>query len=163
MFYLIININLNIKEHDVRSFIEYIENYMRPRAKRERKKFNITIDKNVTKGYFDENRLKQVLSNIIDNAFKFTEENGIISLNTKVEDEYLVFRVKDNGSGISSRDLPRVKDKFYKGKNSKSRNGIGLSICDEIVTLHRGILEIKSRENKGTEVIIKIPLDQGED
>ena len=60
-----------------------------------------------------------------------------------------MFRVKDNGSGINSRDLPRVKDKFYKGKNSKSRNGIGLSICDEIVTLHRGVLEIKSKEIKG--------------
>ena len=155
-------ISLNIKEHDVKSFIEYIANYMRPRAEREGKKFNITIDKNVTKGYFDENRLKQVLSNIIDNSFKFTEENGIISLNAKVEEKYLVFRVKDNGSGINSRDLPRVKDKFYKGKNSKSRNGIGLSICDEIVTLHRGVLEIKSKENKGTEIIIKIPLNQGE-
>ena len=141
---------------------EYIENYMRPRAEREGKEFSITIDKNVGKGYFDENRLKQVLSNIIDNAFKFTEENGKISLNTKVEEEYLVFRVKDNGSGISSKDLPRVKDKFYKGKNSKSRNGIGLSICDEIVTLHRGILEIISKENEGTEIIIKIPLNQGE-
>ena len=155
-------ISLNIKEHDVKSFIEYIENYMRPRAEREGKEFSITIDKNVGKGYFDENRLKQVLSNIIDNAFKFTEENGKISLNTKVEEEYLVFRVKDNGSGISSKDLPRVKDKFYKGKNSKSRNGIGLSICDEIVTLHRGILEIISKENEGTEIIIKIPLNQGE-
>ena len=147
---------------NVKSFIEYIENYMRPRAEREGKEFSITIDKNVGKGYFDENRLKQVLSNIIDNAFKFTEENGKISLNTKVEEEYLVFRVKDNGSGISSKDLPRVKDKFYKGKNSKSRNGIGLSICDEIVTLHRGILEIISKENEGTEIIIKIPLNQGE-
>lgn len=155
-------ISLNIKEHDVKSFIEYIENYMRPRAEREGKEFSITIDKNVGKGYFDENRLKQVLSNIIDNAFKFTEENGKISLNTKVEEEYLVFRVKDNGSGISSKDLPRVKDKFYKGKNSKSRNGIGLSICDEIVTLHRGILEIISKENEGTEIIIKIPLNQGD-
>lgn len=155
-------ISLNIKEHDVKSFIEYIENYMRPRAEREGKEFSITIDKNVGKGYFDENRLKQVLSNIIDNAFKFTEENGKIRLNTKVEEEYLVFRVKDNGSGISSKDLPRVKDKFYKGKNSKSRNGIGLSICDEIVTLHRGILEIISKENEGTEIIIKIPLNQGE-
>ena len=155
-------ISLNIKEHDVKSFIEYIENYMRPRAEREGKEFSITIDKNVGKGYFDENRIKQVLSNIIDNAFKFTEENGKISLNTKVEEEYLVFRVKDNGSGISSKDLPRVKDKFYKGKNSKSRNGIGLSICDEIVTLHRGILEIISKENEGTEIIIKIPLNQGE-
>lgn len=155
-------ISLNIKEHDVKGFIEYIANYMRPRAEREGKEFSINIDENVGKGYFDENRLKQVLSNIIDNAFKFTEENGEISLNTKVEEEYLVFRVNDNGSGISSKDLPRVKDKFYKGKNSKSRNGIGLSICDEIVTLHRGILEINSNEREGTEIIIKIPLKRGE-
>ena len=155
-------ISLNIKEHDVKEFIEYIANYMRPRAEREGKEFSITIDENVRKAYFDENKLKQVLSNIIDNAFKFTEENGKISLNTKVEEEYLVFRVNDNGSGINSEDLPRVKDKFYKGKNSKSKNGIGLSICDEIVTLHKGVLEIKSNENEGTEIIIKIPLKQGE-
>ena len=105
------------------------------------------------------------LINISSDKVDSANEGKLVSTNGKlvVEDEYLVFRVKDNGSGISSRDLPRVKDKFYKGKNSKSRNGIGLSICDEIVTLHRGILEIKSRENKGTEVIIKIPLDQGED
>lgn len=155
-------ISLNIKEHIVKDFIEYIANYMRPRAEREGKEFSITIDENVGKAYFDENKLKQVLSNIIDNAFRFTEENGKISLNTKVEEEYLVFRVNDNGSGINSKDLPRVKDKFYKGKNSKSKNGIGLSICDEIVTLHKGVLEIRSKENEGTEIIIKIPLKQGE-
>lgn len=155
-------ISLNIKEHRVKDFVQYIENYMRPRAEREGKEFSISIDDNVGKGYFDENRLKQVLSNVIDNAFKFTDENGKISLNAKIEEEYLVFRVKDNGSGISSKDLPRVKDKFYKGKNSKSRNGIGLSISDEIVTLHRGNLEVISKENEGTEIIIRIPLKQGE-
>lgn len=151
-------ISLNIKEHRVKDFVQYIENYMRPRAEREGKEFTISIDDNVGKGYFDENRLKQVLSNVIDNAFKFTDENGKISLNAKIEEEYLVFRVKDNGSGISSKDLPRVKDKFYKGKNSKSRNGIGLSISDEIVTLHRGNLEVISKENEGTEIVIRIPL-----
>lgn len=156
-------ISLNMKENDVRSFIEYIENYMRPRANREKKKFIINIDKNVGKGYFDENRIKQVLSNIIDNAFKFTEENGEITLSVKRKNGYLIFEVKDNGSGISKGDLPRVKDKFYKGKNSKSRNGIGLSICDEIVSLHNGTLEIESKENEGTEIIIKIPLKQGEE
>ena len=155
-------ISLNIKEHKVKDFIQYIENYMRPRAEREGKEFSISIDENVGKGYFDENRIKQVLSNVIDNAFKFTDENGKISLNAKIEEEYLVFRVKDNGSGISSKDLPRVKDKFYKGKNSKSRNGIGLSISDEIVTLHRGNLEVISKENQGTEIVIRIPLKQGE-
>ena len=155
-------ITLNVKENDVKSFIEYIANYMRPRADREKKRFIINIDKNVGKVYFDENRIKQVLSNIIDNAFKFTGEHGEIILSVKRENGNLVFIVKDNGSGISIKDLPRVKDKFYKGKNSNSRNGIGLSICDEIVNLHNGSLEIESKENEGTEVVIKIPLNQGE-
>ena len=155
-------ISLNKRENDIKSFIEFIENFMRPRANREGKEFNIFIDENIGKGYFDENRLKQVLSNIIDNSFKFTDENGEISLIAKKDKSNIVFIVKDNGIGISSEDLPRVKDKFYKGKNSKSRNGIGLSICDEIIRLHGGRLDIKSKESEGTAIIITIPLSKGD-
>lgn len=150
-------ISLNKKENDIRSFIAFIENYMRPRANREGKEFNVFIDENIGKAYFDENRLKQVLSNIIDNSFKFTDENGKISLTVKKYNSNLVFIVRDNGIGISCEDLPRVKNKFYKGKNSKSRNGIGLSICDEIIGLHGGTLDIKSKEGEGTVIIITIP------
>lgn len=150
-------ISLNKKENDIRNFIKFIENYMRPRANREGKEFNVFIDENIEKAYFDENRLKQVLSNIIDNSFKFTDENGKISLIVKNDNNNLAFIIKDNGVGISCEDLPRVKDKFYKGKNSKARNGIGLSICDEIIKLHGGTLDIKSKEGEGTVIIIKIP------
>ena len=53
--------------------------------------------------------------------------------------------------------MPRVKDKFYKGKNSKSKNGIGLSISDEIIKLHNGTLDIKSKLTEGTIITIEIP------
>lgn len=155
-------ISLKKKENDIKNFIEFIENFMKPRANREGKEFNIFIDENIGKGYFDENRLKQVLSNIIDNSFKFTDENGKINLIAKKDKSNIVFIVEDNGVGISNEDLPRVKDKFYKGKNSKSRNGIGLSICDEIIGLHGGSLEIKSKESEGTAIIITIPLSEGD-
>ena len=66
--------------------------------------------------------------------------------------------VEDNGCGISKEELPRVKEKFYKGKNSKSQNGIGLSICDEIIKLHNGIFDIESELGKGTKITVKIPM-----
>ena len=71
--------------------------------------------------------------------------------------------IEDNGIGITEEDLPRVKDKFYKGKNSKSKNGIGLSIADEIIMLHGGEFKVYSKEKEGTIIQIEIPLCEGRD
>ena len=69
----------------------------------------------------------------------------------------MILEVKDTGVGIPEEDLSKVKEKFYKGKNSKSHSGIGLSICDEIVKLHNGTMEIFSALNQGTRVVVKLP------
>ena len=81
-------------------------------------------------------------------------------LNYKVKNENnnLIMIVKDSGIGIPESDLPHVTEKFFKGKSSKSSNGIGLSICKEIVELHSGKLDIKSEFGKGTEVRITLPI-----
>lgn len=71
--------------------------------------------------------------------------------------------VQDDGSGITKEDLPRVKEKFYKGKNAKSKNGIGLSICDEIVKLHNGEIFIESEEGNGTLVTVILPVIKEEE
>lgn len=95
----------------------------------------------------------------MDNAFKFLKDDGERKVLLKVqrEDNYLVILIKDNGTGISKEDLPKVKEKFYKGKSSKSQNGIGLSICDEIIKMHNGFFNIESELNVGTTVYIKLP------
>ena len=54
--------------------------------------------------------------------------------------------------------MPHIKDKFYKGKNSKAGSGIGLSVCDEIIMMHNGKLSIDSEEGKGTKVTILLPI-----
>ena len=102
--------------------------------------------------------MKQVLINLVDNAFKFTGVDGVIDINFIYENKMIKVIVSDNGCGISKKDLPRVKEKFYKGKNAKSQNGIGLSICDEIVNLHNGSMKIESEEGEGTKIIICIPV-----
>jgi signal transduction histidine kinase len=105
----------------------------------------------------DKNRMKQVLINILDNAIKFSPNDSKIVISIMEDNKYLTISIKDHGYGISKEDLPHVKEKFYKGRNINASNGIGLSICDEIITQHGGILEINSGLQKGTEVIIMLP------
>ena len=154
--------NLDIINCDIKEFMLFIENNWKPRAIKERRKFTVLIQPNIGYGYFDENRLKQVLNNIIDNAFKFTDKNGVIIIKASRVNNTFQLDIEDNGIGISKEDLPRIKDKFYKGKNSKSKNGIGLSIADEIIMLHGGKFKINSKENEGTTIQIEIPLSEGD-
>ena len=150
-------IKLKYEEINLKEFIEYLRLYMNPRAEREHKEL---ILKGITEDFIivgDKDRLKQVFINIIDNAFKFTHENEKITIEFVYADEGIYINIIDTGCGISKEELPRVKEKFYKGKNSKSQNGIGLSICDEIIALHEGTLEIYSELGKGTKVVIYLP------
>lgn len=149
-----------LKRNDVNivNTILYIQKQMSLKALRNNIKFVVTMDDNIPMMLVDENRIKQVLINVIDNAFKFTEENGIVELKVKNKNNNLIISVKDSGIGIPESDLPHVTEKFFKGKSSKSSNGIGLSICKEIVELHEGKLEIESELEKGTEVRIILPI-----
>ncbi len=147
---------------DITRIIEHIRKQLTPRALRDQIDFKVTYEDSLPKTYSDGNRLKQVFINILDNAFTFTPSGGQVIFSTRYENSSFIFSIQDTGCGISEEDLPKVKEKFYKGKTSKSKNGIGLSICDEIVSLMNGGLEIKSQLNKGTEVIVTIPLEERE-
>jgi len=69
----------------------------------------------------------------------------------------VIFTVSDTGCGIPEDELPYIKEKFFKGRNSKLGSGLGLSICDEIIKMMGGSINIYSREGKGTKVVIRIP------
>lgn len=145
---------------NIRDTINIIAKQLEPRAKDNGIKFTISIDDDLENYIGDENRVKQVLLNILDNAFKFTEEGGKVSIVTYKEDKFIMIEIKDTGIGIPENDLPNVKEKFYKGKNSNSHTGLGLSISDEIVRLHGGSLDIDSKEAIGTKVVVKLPLEE---
>lgn len=108
----------------------------------------------------DKDRIKQVLINIIDNAIKFTGEGGTILTDIKKDENNAIVEVIDNGCGISEDEIELVTGKFYKGSNSNSHTGLGLSICEEIVNAHNGNLIIKSILDKGTTVRIELPLEK---
>lgn len=144
---------------DLKDLLNHTEKQLSPRAERDNIKLLVIYKDSIPNISADKNRLKQLFMNILDNSFKFTPSGGSITINVSLKENNILISIKDTGCGISKEDLPKVTEKFYKGKNSKSKNGIGLSICKEIVSLHNGTLEILSEEDKGTEVLVTLPID----
>ncbi|MDR0821109.1 MAG: HAMP domain-containing histidine kinase [Oscillospiraceae bacterium] len=103
----------------------------------------------------DKNRLRQVFINIIDNAVKYAEHEVVITAEFLTDS--IVVTVRDDGRGISEADLPEVKTRFFKGANSVKGSGIGLSVAEEIVSLHDGTLKLTSRLGEGATVTVTLP------
>jgi len=150
-------ITLKKDKVDIADLLEHLRIQLTPRALREEINFQVRYDGNNPFLDTDGNRLKQVFINLLDNAFKFTSSGGQVSLTTMSDDEQYYFYIEDSGCGIPQEELHRVKEKFYKGKSSKSQNGIGLSISDEIIRLMKGKLEISSEVGRGTRITITLP------
>ncbi|MBD2868932.1 HAMP domain-containing sensor histidine kinase [Paenibacillus arenilitoris] len=106
----------------------------------------------------DANRLKQVMINLIDNAFKFTPAGGTIRVATSSEKDEAMLTVSDTGCGIGEEHLPHVTEKFYKAITGQGGSGLGLAICKEIIELHGGRLTVDSERGAGTIVTVRVPL-----
>lgn len=106
----------------------------------------------------DQNRLRQVFINIIDNAIKFTEIEKKVYVTIDSDEENVYINIIDEGAGINEEDLPRVKEKFFKGTSKKSGSGIGLAVSDEIIKLHNGTFDIQSEVDVGTTIKITLPI-----
>lgn len=105
----------------------------------------------------DKNRIRQVFINIIDNAVKYSSPGDTVTVEASEENGNVQVTVTDTGCGIKESDLAKVKTKFYKANHTRRGSGIGLAVADEIITMHGGKLNIKSREGEGTTVIITLP------
>ncbi|KMT21134.1 sensor histidine kinase [Clostridium cylindrosporum] len=152
-------ITLHNRKVNIENLIEHIKKQYIPRANRENIKFTVEYN-DIPNIVCDDNRLKQVFINLLDNAFKFTPNGGEVKFLANIENNNIIFKVLDTGCGISPEDLPKVKEKFFKGKNSNSKNGIGLSICDEIISMMNGSFIIESKLSEGTTVIVSIPITE---
>ncbi len=108
----------------------------------------------------DASRIKQVFINILDNALKYSEHGGKITVYAEIPNPAtLIVSVSDTGSGIPPEDLPHVKEKFYKANTTVRGSGIGLAVADEIVRLHNGGLDVDSVYGEGTTVRITFPIE----
>ncbi|MCB9852088.1 MAG: heavy metal sensor histidine kinase [Phycisphaerales bacterium] len=111
----------------------------------------------------DAERIRQVLSNVFDNALKFTPSGGRVDVDLTANADFVTIKVADTGSGIDPANLPHVFDRFYRADAARTRStggfGLGLPICRTIVEAHGGTITIDSTPGSGTSVVINLPMN----
>jgi len=119
---------------------------------------NIQIKKEIqpdlSQVYMVKEQIEQVMINLIDNAIKYTSENGLIKVRAKSENDKILVEVEDNGIGIPEKDKERIFERFYRVDKARSRSkggtGIGLSIVKHIIKNHNSQIKLKSKSGQGT-------------
>jgi two-component system sensor histidine kinase KdpD len=106
----------------------------------------------------------QVLINLLENAIKHSGEDSAIELEVKLDGEYALFEVRDNGEGIAESDFPYLFESYVpNGKRSSDSirgMGIGLSICMSIIKAHNGKMDAFNRKEGGAVFLFRLPLDE---
>ena len=110
----------------------------------------------------DRERLKQLFIILLDNALKYTRENGLIEIKANARNSRAMIEISDTGVGIPNDDLPFIFDRYFRGDKSRTRHlegsGLGLSIAQWIVHAHGGKIRVMSKLGEGTQVVVNIPL-----
>lgn len=149
-------------------FIGVVENLVQKVAEyvKEKKNIDITFDTELEEKTmaFDIELIKRVVLNLISNSIKYGYEKISIFVNIFSEDKYIILKVRDNGKGIKKSKLKIIFECFGRGDKSLSREsegaGIGLYLVKLFVELHNGQIELESSEGCGTEVTIKLPMEE---
>lgn len=152
-------ITLKKDQFDITSTCRNVLKQMQPRAQNQEIHLIDEVNDEVVVLTADEDRIRQVLINLIDNAIKFTDPGGWVVLEARKNYPNYEMIVSDNGVGMDENELRLAKEKFYKGRHSNSHSGLGLSIADEIIKLHNGDIQIVSEKTVGTTIRVFIPLE----
>lgn len=114
--------------------------------------------------YGNEGWFKQMVVNLVDNAIKYTNEDGEVRVNISHVGDEIQLSVKDNGVGISEEHLERLFERFYRVDKARSRSiggtGLGLAIVKHVVISFGGSIDVLSEYGKGTEFVVRLPLDK---
>jgi two-component system phosphate regulon sensor histidine kinase PhoR len=157
-------LKLKLQSVDMHDIIETVaQNFLLQMDKREGKLgFQPDAEQTVVSG--DVMHLTNVISNLMENAIKYSKRNPEITISTRNEHNTIVISVQDNGIGISKEDQKRVFDKFYRVHTGNVHTvkgfGLGLSYVKLIVEAHGGIIKLKSELNKGSRFDIQLPLEK---
>ncbi len=144
----------DINEHIRRVLIRYID-----RMEDKNIELNVSFTEEYCMVFADADRIEQVIVNLIDNAIKFTPENGTISIWTRTDEEKVLVGISDTGEGISKEDLDYIFERFFKSDRAHSNKigtGLGLSIVKKILDQHGETILVRSEPNKGTKFIFTL-------
>lgn len=160
------SLQLKVTTTEIVSYSFNIFQSFLPMAAEKHISFTFHCSEKTINGWIDTDKYDKILYNLLSNAFKFTKPHGTINLNLSIYIDgatYCKVDVIDTGIGIPYEDQNRIFSRFFQATNSPSFNtgsGIGLSLVESLVNVHRGIIELKSIPDKGTEVSFRIPISK---
>ena len=139
--------------------VDEVVETLRPRIETRRLEFVRRMDSDIPNVMADADMVKQILSNLLENAIKYTPENGRVTVSTTGEGAMVLTEVADTGVGIARQHLPHVFERFYKVERSRREGGtgLGLAIVKHIVQAHGGDVRVESVEGTGSTFSFSLP------
>jgi two-component system phosphate regulon sensor histidine kinase PhoR len=145
---------------DLKKEIDEVIELLAPQAEKKKITIDMAID-TIPQLVADRDGMREVFTNLISNAIKYTDDGGEVTIKSETGGDYLKISVSDSGIGISEQDLPFIFDRFFRVKNPKTRQimgtGLGLPIVKEIIDAHFGSIEVQSEEGKGSTFTVLLP------
>lgn len=155
------NLNIQLTPVDIQDVLREVIRTVKPLAEKKQIILSVTYKEEIYLINGDKQGLNQVFTNLLDNAIKYTKENGKIVLDVQSEDNYLSVTIRDNGIGIPSQDIPNIFTRFYRASNAEEieapGSGVGLFITKSIIDKHDGRIEARSELNKGSTFTVFLP------
>ncbi len=149
------------KEFDLGELVKQCQEKLQLEINKKHHTVECFVTANVPPVYADKDGVERVILNILTNSIKYTKENGTIKIYVGFVYNDAYVKIIDNGYGIPEADLDRIFERFYRVDKARTREmggtGLGLSIAKEILDKNQGSIDIKSKKDEGTEVVIKIP------
>jgi PAS domain S-box-containing protein len=155
------SLQLNLKLIDTPQLLNNIADYVKSLIARNQQRLVRDISTSLPQVWADEERLQQVILNLLVNASKFTPEDGTITLAARQEDNSLVVEVRDTGPGIPKKEQEHIFLPYQRRRTDRERLGglgLGLSLCKNLVELHGGRIWVESQVGKGSIFAFAIPL-----
>jgi len=153
---------IRVSKTNIYNFSKHIFDEFEREAKKRNINFTISTANEEIEVYLDRNLMDKVYFNLLSNAFKFTPDNGEISIKIREDDQNDLIKIyfKDSGIGIPAKEMKNVFEAFYQGSNNyRNSSGIGLYLSKSFVDLHKGKIEVSSKN--GTEFVISLPKGKG--
>jgi len=160
-----IGVGLQVEHVTVLDIIERVTSALQLQAAQKNISLSVELPKDMPHAVeADQALLHQAVYNLVENAIKYTPEGGRVIIRTVSQPDYLIFAIEDSGFGITAEDMPRLFEKFYRGKQREARaqpgSGLGLAIVSSIASNHGGRVWVDSVPGKGSTFYLQIPLSQ---
>jgi PAS domain S-box-containing protein len=158
------SLSLYQEGYDVRTIVEELVEVQREVLERQgRFRLMLQLSKETLPVWVDRMRLEQVLSNLLDNAMKYSPEGGLIAVEVQRQGDEAQIAITDSGIGIPHEDLSKVFSPFFRASNASSRHfagvGLGLYLCQRILQAHGGTISVTSQEGQGSTFFLSLPLE----